>query len=65
LHIIYTKKNCPRCEQLKAFIKFEYTTVDVEEDKDAYDELISNGFRSVPQLKKDGLFISMEEFHFD
>lgn len=52
-YIVYGKPNCPFCDKAKNLLESkgkEYVYVDVSENQDAYNYLVSNGFRSVPQV---------------
>lgn len=57
---LFTKKNCPRCVELKAKLKtmgIDFEEVDVENDDTAVPFLRTHGKRSVPQLFDKGSFI--------
>lgn len=48
---IYTQPNCTQCEQTKRFLdarKIDYSSVDITEDKEAYEKVIGMGYKSVP-----------------
>ena len=50
---VYTKNNCPFCDQAKALLESKgvtYNTVNLEEQPDARDFLVDQGLRSVPQI---------------
>ena len=50
---IYTKDDCPFCDQAKALLEsrgIEYTTVNVGVLTEARDYLVEQGLRSVPQV---------------
>lgn len=50
---IYTKDDCPFCDQAKALLEsrgIEYTTVNVSIRTEARDYLVEQGLRSVPQI---------------
>lgn len=52
-YIVYGKPNCPSCAKAKNLLESkgkEYVYVDVSENQEAYSYLVSNGFRSVPQV---------------
>jgi glutaredoxin len=59
---VYSKNNCPNCEQAKALLdnsSIEYETIMVEDNPDAMRFLLSEGHRSMPQIYKDGkLFVA-------
>lgn len=49
--VVYTKPNCVQCEQTKKMLDkngVEYTTVDITQDQEAYDKVVSMGFMSAP-----------------
>jgi len=53
--IIYSKANCPYCENAKAYFNdknLEYTEIRVDLDPEKLDEMLSlsNGFRTMPQI---------------
>lgn len=65
--VVFSKAKCPKCDELKAALdssEIAYTTVMVDFDNMARDELIEAGFRSVPQVKIDGEWVKdmMEVF---
>ena len=48
---IYTMPNCVQCEQTKRYLTMksvEYVTVDISEDKEAYEKVTSLGYKSAP-----------------
>jgi glutaredoxin-like protein NrdH len=48
---VYTKPACVQCEATKRMmdkLSIEYNTVDITLDNDAFDMLISKGFKSAP-----------------
>ena len=50
---MYTRTVCPYCEQAKALLtskNIEYKAVNIEEDVDARNFLVTQGLRSVPQI---------------
>ncbi len=54
---VYSKPNCPHCEQAKSWLdsnKIEYDVVDVSVNNDALDMLREHGHKSVPQLYLNG-----------
>lgn len=54
---VYSKSNCPQCDKAKSMLDnagIEYTVIKVDEDQFAYQFLVSEGHRSVPQIYKDG-----------
>ena len=57
---IYSKKNCPACDQSKALLDAKglgYESVDVMLSKEAQALFRERGFRSVPQIYKDGIHL--------
>lgn len=59
--VVYGKSNCPACVDLKrALVSLEKTFdyVDIEKDNEARDEIVSKGFRSVPQVKVNGEWLN-------
>lgn len=58
---VYSKPNCPKCEQAKSWLdsnKIEYEVVDVMEDEVALNMIKEAGHKSVPQLYLNGeLFV--------
>ena len=54
--IVYSKKNCPACDQAKKYLStkhVDFSEVKIDEIPDARDFLLSRGHRSVPQIYKD------------
>ena len=58
---VYTKNHCGFCMMAKGLLNtkgMEYTEINIEEDSEAMDFIMSEGHRSVPQIYKDGeLFV--------
>jgi glutaredoxin len=58
---VYSKNNCPNCEQAKALLDnsdIQYETIMVEDNPDAMKFLLAEGHRTMPQIYKDGeLFV--------
>lgn len=55
--VVYGKPNCPACVDLKRALdvqELQYEYVDVTQDAEALQEMLKKGFKSVPQVKKDG-----------
>lgn len=49
--IVYTKDNCIQCSMTKKYLtknNVEFTEIDVEKNKEAFDYLIESGYKSVP-----------------
>lgn len=59
--IVYSKANCPQCDNAKGLLKLkeiQFNEIKVDQDKDAREWLMEQGHRSVPQLYLDGeLFV--------
>ena len=50
---VYTKNNCPYCDQAKALLESKgvaYQTINLEEQPDTRGFLVEQGLRSVPQI---------------
>jgi glutaredoxin len=50
---VYTKTNCPLCDQAKKLLEsrgISYNTINVEETPDTREFLLEQGLRSVPQI---------------
>jgi glutaredoxin 3 len=50
---IYSKSNCPFCDQAKSLVESKgvvYNVINVEEDTDSRKFLVDQGLRSVPQI---------------
>jgi glutaredoxin len=50
---LYSKPNCPYCEQAKDWLTkndIDYTVLDINEDRIAKDFLVSSGHKTVPQI---------------
>lgn len=48
---VYTKPACVQCDMTKRMLDklgIEYSTVDISEDQEAFDMLISMGYRAAP-----------------
>lgn len=53
---VYTKPSCVQCDQTKRFLdksKIDYSTVDITEDQEALDKIISLGFKAAPVVITD------------
>jgi glutaredoxin-like protein NrdH len=53
---VYTKPRCVQCDATKRLMDslgINYETVDVTEDSDAYDKIVSLGYQSVPVVMTD------------
>jgi len=60
---VYSKRHCPFCERAKAFLKmknvaYEEILIDLPENAQAKEFVLSAGHKSVPQIYQDGeLFV--------
>ena len=58
---MYTKNNCGFCMMAKGLLNnrgIEYTEINIEEDSEAMDFIMSEGHRTMPQFYQDGeLFV--------
>jgi len=58
---VYSKNNCPKCVQAKNVLTAngrEYLELNVDEDEDAYNFILSVGHKSLPQIYSGGkLFV--------
>jgi len=58
---VYSKPACPFCDKAKHLLEtrgVNFQVVDISQDADARDFLVDSGFRTVPQIFKDGeLFV--------
>lgn len=57
---IYSKEQCPKCVQAKDLLNGKGVTfveVNIEADEEAKIFLVSRGFRSVPQINVNGVFL--------
>jgi glutaredoxin len=57
---LYSKNNCPFCEQAKGLLNMkgiDYTVVKIDEDPAARDFVLKEGHRTVPQIYKDGALL--------
>jgi glutaredoxin-like protein NrdH len=53
---VYTKPSCVQCDATKRMmdkLNIEYTTVDMTVDSEAFDMVVSKGFRSAPVVITD------------
>lgn len=56
-YVLFSGKDCPACKALKAALAvkgIEYREYDIWNDGDALAFMMGKGFRSIPQLFKDG-----------
>jgi glutaredoxin len=58
---VYSKNNCPFCVQAKNLLKLKninFEEINIEENAQAKEFVLSEGHRTVPQIYKDGkLFV--------
>ena len=57
---MYSKTVCPYCDQAKALLNsknIEYKVVNIEEDSEGRNFLVSQGLRSVPQIYEEDVLI--------
>lgn len=57
---IYTRTVCPYCDQAKALLDskgISYEAVNIEDDADARNFLVTQGLRSVPQIYEENTLI--------
>ena len=58
---VYSKNNCPYCEQAKHLLTtngFQFEVVNIDENPEARDWLVAQGHRTAPQLYLNGeLFV--------
>lgn len=50
---VYSKNNCPFCEQAKHLLKtngFEYEEIKIDENPEAREWLVAQGHRTAPQI---------------
>ena len=53
---VYTKPSCVQCDQTKRFLdksNIGYSTVDITENQEAFDKIISLGFKAAPVVITD------------
>ena len=53
---VYTKPSCVQCDQTKRFLdksKIEYSTIDITEDQEAFEKILSLGFKAAPVVITD------------
>lgn len=57
---VYSKSQCPNCIRAKDLLTgkgVSYVEINIEADDEAKMFLVGNGFRSVPQINVDGVFL--------
>jgi glutaredoxin-like protein NrdH len=53
---VYTKPSCVQCDQTKRFldkVNIPYTTVDITVDQEAFEDLVSKGYKAAPVVITD------------
>ena len=64
---IYSKNNCGYCVQAKSLLKnndIPFEEINIEEDADQMQFILSEGHRTMPQIYKDGkLFVAVSYTH--
>lgn len=53
---VYTKPSCVQCDQTKRFldkVNIPYDTIDITENQEAFDKVISMGFKAAPVVITD------------
>ncbi len=51
--VVYSKENCSACESAKALLKskgIEFVVKNCDEDFEAFDFIVAEGYRSFPQI---------------
>jgi glutaredoxin len=54
---VYSKNNCPFCDQTKNLLKLkgiDYSEIKIDENQVAREFVLSKGHRTVPQIYRDG-----------
>lgn len=57
---VYSKSQCPNCTRAKDLLTnkgVRYVEINIEADDEARTFLVDHGFRSVPQISIDGVFL--------
>ncbi len=57
---VYSKSQCPNCVRAKDLLTrkgVKYVEINIELDGDARKFLVDHGFKSVPQISVDGVFL--------
>lgn len=57
---IYSKDECPKCVQAKELLNrkgITFIDINIEADEEAKLFLVARGFKSVPQIYVDGVFL--------
>lgn len=57
---VYSKSQCPNCVRAKDLLfnnGVRFVEIDIEADEEAKVFLVDQGFRSVPQINVDGVFL--------
>jgi len=62
---VYTKPNCPKCTELKEFLRskeISFFVIDLTVDKVALESIKRAGHGTVPQVYKDGTYVGDGNF---
>jgi len=57
---VYSKNNCPFCDQAKNLLKLkgiDYTEIKIDENAVAREFVLSRGHRTVPQIYQNGMLL--------
>lgn len=60
MYTVYSKPNCPDCEAVKNTLKshgFPFEVIDITQDQEGFDKLMSQGLRKLPQVFKQDKYI--------
>lgn len=58
---VYSKSQCPNCDRAKDLLTrrgVSYQEINIEVDEEARTFLVNKGYRSVPQIDVDGVFLA-------
>jgi glutaredoxin len=62
--VVFSGKDCPSCKLVKATLELkgvEYTEYDIWNNADALKFIMCKGYRSIPQLFKDGVKVEVDD----
>jgi glutaredoxin len=62
--VVFSGKDCPSCKTLKDTLNskgVEYSEYDIWDNPEAMRFIMDKGFRSIPQLFKDGVKVGVED----
>jgi glutaredoxin len=62
--VVFSGKDCKACEALKSTLDvkgIEYAEYDIWNNADALKFIMSKGYRSIPQLFKDGVKVEVDD----